>query len=352
MSEQTEKSDNLYLHVRGCLPNVAIVLYSRRVRKIIWTDTYIMFSPSAARDSKTHGGRHPRRRHKRNAGGSSSDLSSEDGSTSSIRNNSEDDNNHGSGQGGHRRRLYRRRYSRHHRSSKMPWMKPEKFNGHGSFETFITQFENCSRYCGLSSEDKVAHLRWALTGTAAQLLWGTEGLSYDELLEELKCRYSGKGMEEKFQTELRCRRRNRGESLRELAQDVRRLMTLAYPGEKSSLSEHIARDSFLTALGDSELELKIREREPAGLDEALRIAQRFEVFRNAVEASTSKRQCVNRQVNDCNPDDATQLDLEERLGKLEGVAGISQLSAPMGDMQSEQMVVSEAQKERANSQTV
>ena len=159
-------------------------------------------------------------------------------------------------------------------------------------------------------------------------------------------------MEEKFQTELRCRRRNRGESLRELAQDIRRLMTLAYPGEKSSLSEHIARDSFLTALGDSELELKIREREPAGLDEALRIAQRFEVFRNAVEASTSKRQWVNRQVNDCNPDDAAQLDLEKRLGKLEGVAGISQLSAPMGVMQSEQMVVSEAQKERANSQTV
>jgi len=76
-----------------------------------------MFSPSAARDSKTHGGRHPCRRHKGNAGGSSSDLRSEDGSTSSIRNNSEDDSNHGSGQGGHRR-LYRRRYSRHHRSSK------------------------------------------------------------------------------------------------------------------------------------------------------------------------------------------------------------------------------------------
>jgi len=153
-----------------------------------------MFSPSAARNSKTHGGRHPCRRHKGNAGGSSSDLSSEDGSTSSIRNSSEDDNNHGSGQGGHRRRLHRRRHSRRHRSSKMPWMKPKKFNGHGSFETFITQFENCSRYCGWSSEGKVAHLRWALTGTAALLLWGTEGLFYDELLEKIKCRYSGKGI--------------------------------------------------------------------------------------------------------------------------------------------------------------
>jgi len=95
-----------------------------------------------------------------------------------------------------------------------------------------------------SRADKVAHLRWSLTGTAAQLLWGSENLSYEDLLDKLKTRFSGKGMEEKFQTELRCRRRNKGESLRELAHDIRRLMTLSYPGEQSSLSEHIARDAF------------------------------------------------------------------------------------------------------------
>jgi len=117
-----------------------------------------------------------------------------------------------------------------------------------------------------------------LTGTAAQLLWGSENLSYEELLDKLKRRFSGKGMEKKFQSELRCRRRNRGESLRELAHDIRRLMTLAYPGEQSSLSEHIARDAFLSALADPEFELKVRGREPADLDDALRIAQRYEVF--------------------------------------------------------------------------
>jgi len=36
-------------------------------------------------------------------------------------------------------------------------------------------------------------------------------------------------MEEKFQSESRCRRRNTKESLRELAQDLQRLMNLAYP---------------------------------------------------------------------------------------------------------------------------
>ena len=56
-------------------------------------------------------------------------------------------------------------------------------------------------------------------------------------------------------------------------------MAMAYSGEKSSLSEHIARDSFLTALDDAELELKVREREPKDLDAAVGISQRIEVFR-------------------------------------------------------------------------
>jgi len=141
------------------------------------------------------------------------------------------------------------------------------------------QFENCAKYSGSSLEDKAAHLRWALAETAAQVLWGAEDLSYAELLEKLKCRFSGKVMEEKYQTELRCRRRGRGESLRELAQDIRRLMVMAYPGEKSRMSENMARYSFLRALGDFELELKITEREPGDLDEALRINQRFEVLK-------------------------------------------------------------------------
>jgi hypothetical protein len=48
--------------------------------------------------------------------------------------------------------------------------------------------------------DKVAHLRWSLSGTAAQLLWDTEDLTYAELTEILRSRFGGKGMEEKYQT--------------------------------------------------------------------------------------------------------------------------------------------------------
>jgi hypothetical protein len=175
-------------------------------------------------------------------------------------------------------------------------MKPEKFDGKSSFESFIYQFENCASYNNWKERDKVAHLRWALTGAAAQLLWNTTGLNYDELVKKLRDRYGGKGLEEKFQNELRCRRRGKHESIRELAQDVQRLMVLAYPEERSRLSEHIARDAFLTALDDPEMELKIREREPGDLDSAVKMAQRFEVFKGAIEASGVHNRRLNRLV--------------------------------------------------------
>ena len=163
------------------------------------------------------------------------------------------------------------------------WMKPDKFDGGSSFESFIAQFENCARYNDWDEKDQAAYLRWSMSGPAAQLLWGAEKDSYKTLVEKLRSRYGSRDMEEKFQSELRCRRRGRNEPIKELAQDVRRLMALAYPGENSSLSEHIARDAFLTALDDPEFELKIREREPQNLDTAVKIALRYEVFKSTAE---------------------------------------------------------------------
>jgi len=114
----------------------------------------------------------------------------------------------------------------------------------------------CAKYNGWSKHDKVFQLRGALTGDAAQLLWETEDHTYKQLFDKIADRYSGKAIEERYQHDLRCRRRNKNEEIRELAQDIQRLMRMAYPREKSSLSEHIAQDAFLTALDNPELELK------------------------------------------------------------------------------------------------
>ncbi len=131
------------------------------------------------------------------------------------------------------------------------------------------------------------------------------------LVNKLGARYSGQGVEEKYQDELRCRRRKRGESVQELAQDINRLMILAYPGHKSELYDHLARDTFLAALDDDpDLQLKIREREPKNLESAVRIAQRLEVLKTAVQNSIGSRPRGVRNVRD-------EVELETRMISIE-----------------------------------
>ena len=123
---------------------------------------------------------------------------------------------------------------------------------------------------------------------AAQLIWDSgdpNEISYDELVEKLRRRFISLDQQDKFQAELRGRRRNE-DSLAELCQDIRRMMKRAYPGEGvSPLCGKIAKEHFLTALCDKDLELKIREREPQDLESAFKHAVRLEALLKAVGES-------------------------------------------------------------------
>ena len=191
-------------------------------------------------------------------------------------------------------------------------MKPEKFDGVSCFETFLVQFNNCAQFNGWNASEKLHYLRWSLTGVAARMLWGTEELSYKELVTRLRSRFSSVDMEEKYQAEIQCRRRKSSESLRELAEDIRRLMMLAYPGDRSPMSERLPKEHFICAFDDPDLELKVREKEPQTLDSALKYAQRLEIFKNAVR---QRRLRMNRQVTR-SPDSRSD-SIEERVAKIE-----------------------------------
>ena len=172
-----------------------------------------------------------------------------------------------------------------HRISQKYWLALDKFDGiNMPLETFLAKLENCSRYNGWTDVDKLAHLQANLTGGAAQCLWdvGVENsCSLPHLLTLLRGRFGSEGQAEKFRAELRGRRRKVGETLQSLYQDIRRLMVLAFPGPTNITTEIVGRDSFLDALGDRSLALRIREREPATMEEALRMAVRFEAYGQA-----------------------------------------------------------------------
>ena len=174
-------------------------------------------------------------------------------------------------------------------------MQPEKYAGDTCFETFLVQFKNCAEYNCWTPSEKLHYLRWSLSGSAARMLWGTEHLSYDQLVNKLRSQFGSIDQEERYQAELQCCRRKPNESLRELASQIRHLMQLAYPGDRSIMSEHLAKEHFICALDDYELELKVREREPRTLDAAVKFAQRLEVFKNTVK---QRRNRLSRRVEE------------------------------------------------------
>jgi hypothetical protein len=61
-------------------------------------------------------------------------------------------------------------------------------------------------------------------------------------------------------------------------------MSLAYhESTDGDLDEIIARDHFIAALNDRELELKVRDRDPPDLDSAFKVAVRAEMHLRAYE---------------------------------------------------------------------
>jgi hypothetical protein len=112
----------------------------------------------------------------------------------------------------------------------------------------------------------------------------------------LKESFGGAAQSEKFKMELKGRLRQPNEKLTDLHRDIKRLVTLGYPDLDPKAREVIAIDGFIDSLGDADLALKIRERAPPSLDEALRAGLQQEVWtKDAARAqpnSTVKQKSV------------------------------------------------------------
>ena len=81
--------------------------------------------------------------------------------------------------------------NRHHTSNhkNSGRLKPKKFDGTTCFETFLVQFDNCAQFNRWDDMEKLHYLRWSLTGSAARMLWGTEEMSFRQLVARLRSRF-------------------------------------------------------------------------------------------------------------------------------------------------------------------
>jgi len=124
-------------------------------------------------------------------------------------------------------------------------VKLDVYDGSTCLETFFASVKNFATYYHWTARDELFHLKARLKGPAGQLLWDLgSDVSLDKLLELLKCQFGGADQEERFHMELHNRRRRPKEDLPSLYSDIRRMMSLAYPGpDPSNVKEMVGRDN-------------------------------------------------------------------------------------------------------------
>ena len=83
--------------------------------------------------------------------------------------------------------------------------KIDKYDGSFCVEIFSNKFEDNAGYNVWDETDKLVHLKASLTGSATYLLTESRGLTYEDMKEKLRRRYSTREQQERFKVELKIR---------------------------------------------------------------------------------------------------------------------------------------------------
>jgi len=174
------------------------------------------------------------------------------------------------------------------------YLKPPKFDGLASFETFWAQFKNCAEHNKWDRVQKLVYLRSSLDKEVVNVLWDYGKEVTNSLSGILKMRFGGKSFADKHRIEICNKRRAPNDTLQSLHIEIRCLAALAFPTMEHETREVIYCDYFLDALADPDFALKIRERHPEDLDSALCIALQLEVW---TKDSLRLREATTREQN-------------------------------------------------------
>ena len=162
-----------------------------------------------------------------------------------------------------------------------PVVRPQKFEGTGSWEDYSAQFQLIADLNGWDDVTKATHLAVSLAGAARAVLGDLpegERKDYESLNKAVRARFGTDNLTEVYRTQIKSGARGKDESLPELAQAFRRLSRLAYPDASPDLRETLARDFFIDALGDADTRWRVRQNRPSTLNKALEIAVELEAF--------------------------------------------------------------------------
>jgi hypothetical protein len=178
------------------------------------------------------------------------------------------------------------------------YRKPATYDGRSDWQDYFVQFEMVAELNNWGEKTKALELATNLRGVALGILSDLRPehrMSYRHLISALQARFEPTNQSELYRTQIKNRIRKKDEALTELAQDVKRLVRLAYPDAPSAVREQLARDCFIDALNDSELEWAVFQGKAYTVEEAVRVGLEYEAFQAGHKRRTAVKSSVRMQ---------------------------------------------------------
>ena len=150
------------------------------------------------------------------------------------------------------------------------------FNGSEDWNVFVGPFERMARKKGWTDEERLDRLYERLRGPAvAFVMTLPENIreDYARLTEQLKQRFGKHIPTSTARRQLSELRQGKEASLGEFAEEVRRLVTLAYPTCTMELQDEFAAEAFLKGLRKPQVAYEVMNTDPKTLAEAQRLVE-------------------------------------------------------------------------------
>lgn len=174
-----------------------------------------------------------------------------------------------------------------------PVIYPEKFDGSfNKWREFISHFETCAILNNWTETEMALWLQGSLKGRAATFLlsFPQKQWTFSELKLALHQRFGPNQQPNVYLAQLHSRKRKANESIWELAEAIRDLVSLAYPETADNvLIERLSLNAFIGSLSSWELKQFILSRQPSDFQSAIHIANEWESYKALNDSEIHKR---------------------------------------------------------------
>lgn len=200
--------------------------------------------------------------------------------------------------------------------------KPPTFDGNTGWQDYLVQFEMVAAVNNWDDHTKAYELATNLRGVAQGIVTEIEPLKrfdYTYLVSALTSRFEPVNQENMYKVQMNSYYRKAGQTLPEMAQDIKRITRLAYPTAPVDIRNQLGRDCFVRALNEFKIQLSIFQREPKTIDDCIRFGVEYEAFTLDQKRINNPKQGLRKieETDESNDELVTRLSkISDQIGTL------------------------------------